>query len=125
MNAVPEKMHVWSDRSQLLRVCNNLLENAKQATQGKSGAFIEITLVAEDGHAIIAFKDNGSGINEEVANRIFQPYFTTKTSGTGLGLAMTKKIIEFWKGEIWFKTKEGEGTTFYVRLPLVSPAVRG
>jgi signal transduction histidine kinase len=116
----PKKMLVWSDRSQLLRVCNNLLENAKQATNGKEDANIEITLKADDGHAVISFKDNGSGISEEVASRIFQPYFTTKTSGTGLGLAMTKKIIEFWKGEIWFETKESEGTTFYIRLPLMA-----
>ena len=69
---------------------------------------------------IIAIKDNGEGINEEVVKRIFQPYFTTKSSGTGLGLAMTRKIIEFWKGTIWFETVEGEGTTFFVRLPVTS-----
>ena len=81
-----------------------------------------MSLKTEDRDAIISFTDNGVGISEEVATKIFQPYFTTKSSGTGLGLAMTKKIIEFWKGGIWFESKEGEGTTFYIRLPLVKPS---
>jgi signal transduction histidine kinase len=68
---------------------------------------------------IVAFADNGSGIDADVIDKIFQPYFTTKTSGTGLGLAMTKKIIEFWKGQIWFETMKGKGTTFFIKMPLI------
>ena len=116
----PEKLYVFSDRSQLLRVFNNLLENAKQAIPDERQGTIEVSLAVEGENVIIAIKDNGEGINEEVVKRIFQPYFTTKSSGTGLGLAMTRKIIEFWKGRIWFETVEGEGTTFFVRLPLVN-----
>ena len=114
----PEKLHVYSDHSQLLRVFTNLLENAKQAIPAERTGHIDISLKAENGSAIIAIADNGQGIPEEIVKKIFQPYFTTKSSGTGLGLAMTRKIIEFWKGDIWFETKEGEGTTFYIRLPL-------
>jgi signal transduction histidine kinase len=72
----------------------------------------------EAGMVTVSIADNGHGISQEVAQRLFQPYFTTRSSGTGLGLAMTKKIIEFWKGEIWFESEEGEGTIFYVRMPL-------
>ena len=68
---------------------------------------------------LIAITDTGTGISEDISKKVFQPYFTTKSSGTGLGLAMTRKIIEFWHGEIWFETKEDVGTTFYIRLPLV------
>ncbi len=117
-----EKLYVLSDRSQLLRVFTNLLENAKQAIPNDRTGNIVVSLKTEDRDAIISFTDNGVGISEEVATKIFQPYFTTKSSGTGLGLAMTKKIIEFWKGGIWFESKEGEGTTFYIRLPLVKPS---
>ena len=77
-----------------------------------------VQLKREVNDCIISIKDNGSGIPPAVVEKIFQPYFTTKSSGTGLGLAMTKKIIEFWKGSIWFETEEHVGTTFYIRLPI-------
>ena len=115
-----EKLLVYADKSQLLRVFTNLLENASQALEATKIGYINVIVVKEDGHALISFADNGHGISEEIATRIFQPYFTTKTSGTGLGLAMTKKIIEFWQGEIWFETEEGKGTTFFIRLPLTT-----
>jgi len=119
VNANSEKLLVYSDRSQLLRVFTNLLENAIQSIPaGKTGNIV-VSIKSENNDVVVSITDNGTGINEDVAQKIFQPYFTTKSSGTGLGLAMTKKIIEFWKGEIWFETKEGEGTTFYIRLPLL------
>ena len=119
VNANSEKLLVYSDRSQLLRVFTNLLENAIQSIPaGKTGNIV-VSIKSENNDVVVSITDNGTGINEDVAQKIFQPYFTTKSSGTGLGLAMTKKIIEFWKGEIWFETKEGEGTTFYILLPLL------
>ena len=62
--------------------------------------------------------DNGTGITDENKAMVFEPKFTTKTSGMGLGLAMVKKIVETYGGEISFKTFKGEGTTFIVKLPL-------
>ena len=114
-----EPLLVLCDHSQLLRVFTNLLENAKQAIPPDRHGQINVSISKRGNEIFIAIADNGSGIDEEVSKRIFQPYFTTKSSGTGLGLAMTKKIIEFWKGEIWFETEENEGTTFYIRLPLI------
>lgn len=115
-----ENVVVFADRSQLLRVFTNLMENARQAIPADRAGVINVTVVKEDGYAVVSIEDNGVGISQEVMKKIFQPYFTTKSSGTGLGLAMTKKIIEFWKGQIWFTTTEGQGTTFYIRLPLVN-----
>jgi len=63
-------------------------------------------------------RDNGEGIPSDVQERIFVPNFTTKTSGTGLGLAMCKGIVEQAKGRIWFETTQGAGTVFHVELPL-------
>jgi two-component system, NtrC family, nitrogen regulation sensor histidine kinase NtrY len=115
---------IVSDKSQLLRVITNLLENAKQATSEQENAAISISTAISDSPSntnssvVFAIQDNGSGIDADAAKKIFQPYFTTKSSGTGLGLAMCKKIIEYWKGEIWFESEIGKGTTFYVRFPL-------
>ncbi|MDQ6610055.1 MAG: HAMP domain-containing histidine kinase, partial [Bacteroidota bacterium] len=69
-------------------------------------------------HVIISISDNGEGIPEEMQSKIFTPNFTTKTSGTGLGLAMCKNIVEQAGGHIWFETAEGQGTTFFVQLPV-------
>lgn len=115
-----ENVMVFADRSQLLRVFTNLMENARQAIPAERQGLINVKVVKEDGYAIVSIEDNGIGIPQDAVKKIFQPYFTTKSSGTGLGLAMTKKIIEFWKGEIWFTTTEGQGATFYIRLPLVN-----
>lgn len=112
------QLTVVTDRSQLLRVLTNLLENARQAIPDTRTGNIHIGITTNGHHVRIAIADNGTGIDEETAQRIFQPYFTTKSSGTGLGLAMTKKIIEFWKGEIGFETVVGEGSTFFITLPL-------
>ncbi len=110
---------VYADKSQLLRVFTNLLENAVQAIPVGRDGIINIAVEKKDSFITISIEDNGIGIKQNMIDKIFQPYFTTKTSGTGLGLAMTKKIIEFWKGAIWFTTRENEGTTFYIKLPLV------
>ena len=64
-------------------------------------------------------KDNGNGISSEMYSKIFIPNFTTKTSGTGLGLAMCKGIVEKLNGKIWFETEEGKWTIFFVELPVV------
>src|ERR1035437_8059705 len=82
VNKNPEKLYVFSDRSQLLRVFTNLLENAKQSIPAEKTGTIEVSLKVENGDAIITITDNGHGITEDVVKKIFQPYFTTKTSGT-------------------------------------------
>lgn len=113
-------LEVYTDKSQLLRVCNNLLENAVQAIPEEREGKVTVSISKEGDEALIAFTDNGTGIEPDAVGRIFQPYFTTKSSGTGLGLAMTKKIIEFWKGTIRFETTPGKGTTFYITVPIAN-----
>lgn len=65
---------------------------------------------------IINVSDNGVGIDDAVKERIFQPNFSTKSYGTGLGLAMCKRIIEQHGGDIWFESKPGKGTSFYFSI---------
>ncbi|MBS1781486.1 MAG: GHKL domain-containing protein [Bacteroidetes bacterium] len=111
---------VYADRSQLLRVFTNLLQNAVEAIVDEHNGIITVSLSVQDGKALVKVKDNGSGISEQVVDKIFSPYFTTKGSGTGLGLAMTKRIIEFWQGNIWFETTQNVGTTFFIVMPIQS-----
>ena len=104
------------------RVLTNLMQNAVQSIpEGREG-LVRVSVETQGADVLIAIADNGTGIDSEIVDKIFQPYFTTKTSGTGLGLAMTRKIIEFWKGKIWFDTTEGKGTTFYIRMPITAEA---
>lgn len=118
-NKFKEPLIVYSDRSQLSRVFSNLLENATQAIPDDALGIINVSLTVDGNNALISVTDNGKGVSKEIADKIFQPYFTTRSSGTGLGLAMTKKIIESWQGKIWFDTEEEKGTTFYILLPLL------
>jgi|688.fasta_scaffold05925_9 signal transduction histidine kinase len=109
---------VLADREHLLRVFNNLLKNAVQSIpEGREGR-IDVRLQEETGHALATVTDNGSGIPASIHDRIFTPSFTTKSSGMGLGLAMVKRIVEQAGGSVRFESREGEGTTFFVSLPL-------
>jgi two-component system nitrogen regulation sensor histidine kinase NtrY len=71
----------------------------------------------ESGNIKTIVMDNGSGIPKDSYDKVFVPNFTTKSSGTGLGLAICKQIVESAKGQIWFESTLGEGTTFYVTIP--------
>lgn len=109
---------VKADREHLLRAFNNLLKNALQAIPDERRGRIEVVLRAENDQAIAEVRDNGTGIPEEARERIFEPSFTTKSSGMGLGLAMVKRMVEQAHGSVRFETRIGEGTTFIVSLPL-------
>jgi signal transduction histidine kinase len=79
---------------------------------------IEIKLEVEYEFCKITISDNGKGIPEDRQNKVFVPYFTTKSTGTGIGLSITKQIIENHNGKIYFESKENIGTSFYLELPL-------
>ncbi|RVU01717.1 HAMP domain-containing protein [Mucilaginibacter limnophilus] len=114
----PEKpFYIIADRDQLLRCFNNLLKNAIEATPPDRKGVISINYTITSKNILLSFKDNGNGIPEEMRERIFEPNFTTKSSGTGLGLAFIKNSIENAGGKVWFETSIGVGTTFYFSLP--------
>ena len=106
------------DRTQLIRVVTNLVKNGIQAIpKDKINPKIKVKVFTEDGLAKITIEDNGIGISEENKSKIFEPKFTTKTSGMGLGLAMVKNIVETFNGSITFTSAEGKGTIFTVAFP--------
>ena len=119
-NPLSQPVLVHADRTHINRLFTNLIQNAMQAVSPEKIIQIKIDEEIINNNVLIKVKDNGIGITEELQAKIFTPNFTTKTSGTGLGLAMSKGIVEQAKGNIWFETKAGEGTTFFVELPLVN-----
>ena len=108
---------VLADKDQLLRVFNNLIKNAWQSVPEDRDPKITIRLVDKKENVQIEIQDNGSGIDPEKQERVFEPSFTTKSTGMGLGLAMSQNIIIGLKGKIWFESKTDNGTTFYISLP--------
>jgi two-component system nitrogen regulation sensor histidine kinase NtrY len=114
---------VEADREELRRVYINLLKNALQALPDDRDGCVRVTAQRESGgdegpSVYSEVVDNGTGIPPEVQDKVFEPNFSTKTSGTGLGLAIAQKSIDELGGDIGYETAEGEGTTFWIRLPL-------
>jgi nitrogen fixation/metabolism regulation signal transduction histidine kinase len=105
------------DKTQLIRIVNNLVKNATQAIDKEENPKIEVKVISDNKNVTILVSDNGKGIPEDVKDLIFEPKFTTKTSGMGLGLGMIKNIIEAYDGSISFESKVGMGTVFTVILP--------
>jgi len=109
------------DRTQLIRVITNLVKNATQSIQDNTiNPSIIVTVYKENSNAIITVKDNGIGISEENKPYVFEPKFTTKTSGMGLGLGIIKKIIENYNGTITFESQPNVGTKFIVSFPIIT-----
>ena len=79
-----------------------------------------VAIPREESSVEIAIQDNGIGIDAQQQERIFTPYFTTKSSGSGIGLSVVRQIIEKHNGSIRFESRPGKGTTFYIRLKLLS-----
>ena len=117
--AEEERIITRMDRTQLIRVITNLVKNAIQAIPEKQQhKSVVVTVKRSVDDVLICVKDNGVGIEHDNISSIFEPKFTTKTSGMGLGLGIIKNIIENYKGTITFETEFGKGTTFTVSLPL-------
>jgi nitrogen fixation/metabolism regulation signal transduction histidine kinase len=118
----PNNTLLWvsADKDMLNQVFHNLLLNAKQATDNTAEAQISVKASVKEDHVEIAIQDNGIGIDAQQQERIFTPYFTTKSSGSGIGLSVVRQIIEKHNGSIRFESLPNKGTTFYIRLKLLS-----
>ncbi len=105
---------VKADKDQILRVFNNLIKNAVQSIPEERKGIVKASIREYEGMIRVEVSDNGSGVPEEIQEKIFVPNFTTKSKGMGLGLAMVKNIIENHGGQIWFKTIKNKGTVFHM-----------
>jgi two-component system NtrC family sensor kinase len=105
------------DGTELKKLFLNLIINAVDASE--PGGVVEIRTRFNGGHEIMVdITDRGAGMDEETRRRLFEPFYTTKAKGTGLGMAISKKIVELHKGDLLISSKEGEGTTATVKLPI-------
>lgn len=118
-NIEADSYPIFADKNQMQRVINNLLMNAVQAIPTEKNGKISIRLFQMKNDLVrLEIEDNGKGVDIETQQKIFSPYFTTKSSGTGLGLAMCKDIIENAGGNIGFTSSPSMGACFWIEMPL-------
>ncbi len=116
-NYCDQNLQVIADKDELRRAFINIIRNSVQAIGNKGR--IEVITEKQNDQITISISDNGPGIPDEIAERIFEPNFSTKSDGMGLGLAIVKRTIEDLNGEISFSTKVGEGTKFIIKLKII------
>ena len=109
-----------ADADLLKQAVLNLVSNAIEAM--KDGGKLHVTLGRTDESIRLEIADSGPGIPADVRDKIFQLYFTTKVTGSGIGLAMTYRAVQLHNGSIWFTSEEGMGTTFHIEFPVVARA---
>ena len=110
------------DRDQMKQAFYNVIKNSFEAM--KSRGILRIRTDLDESHVIVRFTDTGGGISAENLSRVFEPYFTTKTSGTGLGLLIVRRIVREHGGELSIESSEGKGLTLTIRLPHIDRRVR-
>jgi len=115
-NGPTENIFVHADPEQMIQVFNNLFKNALQAIPAEREGEITVSLTTSDNQVVITVADNGIGIDNELYDSIFTPNFTTKSTGMGLGLSVSKNIIENAGGKISFTTEKNAGSIFKVEL---------
>ena len=106
------EMALKIDRNHLVQIVNNLIKNALEAVQGSQQAKVEVRVKFAPSQLLIEVEDNGKGMSDAVRKRMFEPHFTTKNSGMGLGLAVVKSLVEENGGHISCHSKESQGTRF-------------
>ena len=112
-------IYVMGDEKLFGRIINNLIINGIQAVPSERTPEIAVKLTHLNKKVVIEVQDNGSGIDEDIAKKVFIPNFSTKESGSGIGLAIAKRGIEQTGGSIWFETAIDKGTSFFIELPVV------
>ena len=110
------------DRDQIKQAFYNIIRNAFQAM--RSGGILRIRSGADETHVLVSFSDTGGGISPENISRVFEPYFTTKSTGSGLGLLIVRRIVRAHGGEIIIESEQNRGVTLTIRLPRADRRVR-
>lgn len=114
-----KRAFVYADKEHITGIFSNLIKNAIQSVPAGKEVQIKINLDIKGNNVIVSVADNGTGIPEDVKEKMFTPNFTTKSSGMGLGLSIVKRFVENANGTIWFESEPGKGSVFYVEFPLL------
>ena len=110
------------DRDQMKQAFYNVIKNSLEAIQRRGILRIETDL--DDTHVVVRFVDSGGGMPPDNLSRVFEPYFTTKPSGTGLGLLIVRRIVREHGGELSIESRQGKGLTLTIRLPYIEKRIR-
>jgi two-component system, sporulation sensor kinase B len=116
----PNKLYVLGNPSKFKQAIMNIVKNSIEAIQSHENGIVEISVNEENGMAVIRIMDNGEGMEEEQIAKLGEPYYSTKTKGTGLGLMVTFRIIEIMDGTLVFRSEKGKGTEALIRFPLIT-----
>ncbi|MEQ8572665.1 MAG: ATP-binding protein, partial [Fulvivirga sp.] len=117
INVDPPSMTINADKELIEQVLINLIKNATQAFDEQTNKLVEVkAYFDEKSRPIISVKDNGNGIDDEALQKIFIPFFTTKKSGSGIGLSLSRQIMRQHQGMLGVKSKVDEGTEFFLRF---------
>jgi len=122
IDLAPELPKITADRVQLQQVLMNLILNGIEAMKDSGGELIVKSELDQDGQVLISISDTGVGLPPEMADQIFDAFFTTKPQGTGMGLAISRSIVESHGGRIWATPNSGPGATFRLTLPYQAAA---
>ncbi len=116
INVSPPPLKIFMDQALIEQVLINLIINAIHAMEGQEEGLIEIHAGLQEGYKVIKVIDQGKGVSEEIQDKIFVPFFSTKKTGSGIGLSLSQQIMQKHKGVIDLETKEGRGTTFLLKF---------
>jgi signal transduction histidine kinase len=119
----PSLPRVMADRVQLQQVLMNLMLNGIEAMKDTGGELTVTSKIAENGQLLVSVSDSGVGLPVEESDRIFKAFFTTKPQGTGMGLSISRTIVESHSGRLWVSANTGRGATFHFSLPTETKAV--
>jgi len=122
LNVHIEDQHciVMGDKNLTSRIFTNLILNGIQAVPNSRKPIIDVLLKINNEKVLIEIRDNGTGIDEDITHKVFLPNFSTKFTGSGIGLALAKRGIEHAGGKIWFETEKEMGTSFFIEMPILN-----
>ena len=110
----PDDQMLRADRNLLQQVMINLVRNGMDALENVDNPKLEISSQTKKGSIRISVTDNGAGIDQDILDEIFVPFYTTKSQGSGIGLSLARQVMRMHGGNIWITSRKGEGTTVYL-----------